>query len=344
MTGESLSAVRYLLALALVALSSPAASAAGTVVSAFYYPWYGTTLRDGSYVHWSQYGHDPPDDIASTYYPAGGIYSSDDARVLATQMREIRSARIGEVAVSWWGRGSREDLRLPAVAAAAATDGIAVAVHIEPYDGRTPSSVAADIDYLSTLGIRRFYVYQPVDFSAEEWAAVIGTLERGVQLFAQTDLVGFAAAGRFDGVYTYDIVSQGGETFARLCSEAHAHGLLCAPSVGPGYDARRGAGDGRVKPRRNGATYDAMWRAAIRSHADIVTITSFNEWQEGTQIEPAVHRTLEQNSYLGYEGSWHLFGRSSQTAYLDRTAYWAARFAAERSAASNGQRRAGNGT
>ena len=66
--------------------------------------------------------------------------------------------------------------------------------------------------------------------------------------------------------------------------------LLCAPSVGPGYDARRGSGDPRVKPRRNGATYDAMWRAAIAAKADRVTITSFNEWHEGTQIEPAAPR------------------------------------------------------
>ena len=72
-----------------------------------------------------------------------------------------------------------------------------------------------------------------------------------------------AAAGGFDGLYTYDIVVYGGDKFARLCAQAHAMHLLCAPSVGPGYDARRGSGDPEVKPRRNGATYDSMWRAAI---------------------------------------------------------------------------------
>ena len=30
-----------------------------------------------------------------------------------------------------------------------------------------------------------------------------------------------------------------------------------------------------------------MWKAAIRAGADRVTITSYNEWHEGTQIEPA---------------------------------------------------------
>ena len=53
-------------------------------------------------------------------------------------------------------------------------------------------------------------------------------------MIAQTGLVGAAAAAGFDGVYTYDIVTYGGDKFHRLCDQAHAVGLPCAPSVGPG--------------------------------------------------------------------------------------------------------------
>jgi len=134
---------------------------------------------------------------------------------------------------------------------------------------------------------------------------------------------GAAAAARFDGVYTYDIVTYGGNSFHRLCTEAHAMRLLCAPSVGPGYNARRGSGDPVVKPRRHGQTYDAMWRAALRSGADGVTITSFNEWHEGTQIEPAsVPRRRATYRYLSYDGAWGLHGLAAETAYLTRTRYW----------------------
>src|SRR6478736_5096895 len=129
--------MRSLLALALVALVLPAAARAEVRVSAFYYPWYGTAAYDGAYQHWSQRGHTPPDDIASAYYPARGIYSSSDRLVVGAQMDEIRNAGIDEIIVSWWGRGSAEDSRLALVVGAARAAGITVAAHLEPYDGRT---------------------------------------------------------------------------------------------------------------------------------------------------------------------------------------------------------------
>src|SRR4051812_44042784 len=124
---------RYLLGFLLLVLVVPANAFAGDRVSAFYYPWYGTSSMDGTYQHWSQDGHAPPNDIASAYYPAIGLYSSSDTLVIDAQLSEIRSAGIDEIAVSWWGRGSPEDVRMPAIVAAARADGVLVAAHIEPY-------------------------------------------------------------------------------------------------------------------------------------------------------------------------------------------------------------------
>ena len=317
--------MRRLLFGLLLALVLPANAFAGGRVTAFYYPWYGTASVDGSYQHWSQDGHAPPNDIASSYYPAAGLYSSSDKLVIAAQMDEIRAAGIDAIAVSWWGRGSPEDQRMPAIVAAAHADGIEVAAHLEPYGGRTVTSIAADVSYLETAyGIKTFYVYQAFDMPVSDWAMAHPELhaEPGVTFYAQTDLVGAAATAGFDGVYTYDIVTYGGWMFRRFCNEAHARHLACAPSVGPGYDARRGSGDKTIKPRRNGKTYDAMWRAAISSGADAVTITSFNEWHEGTQIEPAIACRRANYRYLSYNGAWGLSGVPAEDAYLSRTRYW----------------------
>ena len=76
------------------------------------------------------------------------------------------------------------------------------------------------------------------------------------------------------------------------------------------------------RQRANGQTYDRLWSAAIAAAPDIVTITSYNEWGEGTQIEPAQARL----GYASYDGAWGLRGTAAQMAYLTRTAYWVGRF------------------
>jgi hypothetical protein len=67
-----------------------------------------------------------------------------------------------------------------------------------------------------------------------------------------------------------------------------------------------------------------MWRYAIGAAADLVTVTSYNEWHEGTQIEPA---RLTGPRYACYDGAWGLRGPAAERAYLHRTAMWAERYA-----------------
>lgn len=315
---------RLLLALVLL-IALPASGAAAAQPPArsaiFFYPWYSNPTHDGQYVHWAQGGHAPPADIASAFFPMRGAYSSGDPSVLQAQMRDIAGSGVDEVVSSWWGRGSPEDLRLPSVMRAAKRRGLEVAVQVEPYSGRTIDSIAADLVYIRSLGIRDVYIYRTMDFTAEEWNRVTRP-PMGLRLFGQTSLVGFAARAGFAGFYTYDIVMYHAAKFDRYCRQARAHGILCAPSVGPGYDALAATGDTHVKDRLFGTTYDSMWRAALRAGADMVTITSYNEWGEGTQIEPAGHG----GRYESYDGAYGLHGRAAQRAYVTRTAYWTSRF------------------
>ena len=278
--------MRKLLLIILLVLLAPASARAAQGVGVFYYPWYGAPSLDSSYQHWRQNNHAPPLDLATAFYPMSGPYSSSSPAVLDRQMAEISAAGADQVISSWWGWGSIEDQRLPAVVAAANAHGLEVAVHLEPYPGRTVSTLEQDVDHLKPLGIYEFYVYEPQGLPAADWKEVT-VRSRTCASTRRPRCLGSLRPAAPRGSTRTTSSCFGGWTFGRICAEARALHLLCAPSVGPGYDAFRGNGDTRVKPRRNGATYDSMWRAALSARADLVTITSYNEWNEGTQIEPA---------------------------------------------------------
>lgn len=311
-------------AVALPAAAGPRRADAGSgEVAIFYYPWYSTPLRDGRWAHWYVEQEGAPV-LSTPYFPSRGLYSSSNAKIVAAQMREIAAAGVDTVVVSWWGFDSPEHERLSLVAQAAKRQGLAVAVHVEPYHARTPARAAEDIARLHMEGGHTdFYVYDGDRDPAADWASALAPLD-DVRIFGHTALVGRAKASGFDGLYTYDVVTWNGALFKRLCTQAHTAGLLCAPSVGPGYDARLATRHDVVRPRQQGVTYDRMWKTAIRADADLVTITSYNEWQEGTQIEPA----RLQVGRPSYEGAWGKNGVAAQRAYLAATSAWIARLRA----------------
>jgi hypothetical protein len=60
-------------------------------------------------------------------------------------------------------------------------------------------------------------------------------------------------------------------------------------TVMPGNDdTRTGRPDAYVRERRGGNFYRESWRAAFTTYPDWIIITSWNEWVEGTMIEPSV--------------------------------------------------------
>jgi hypothetical protein len=332
------------------ATATPAPLPAATV-TAFYYLWYGTAAHDGSWRHWNQLLHVPPDDIASAFYPERGPYSSRDSAVLAAQMADLRTARIGVIAVSWWGKGGWDDLSLDALFAAATAAGIKIAFHLEPYQGQTAASAAADIRYLlgrfgSSPALERvarptsgssstaprpiFYLFAPSRMPAADLKQALGglrgTADDSIVMIHSPKAVTATRVGG-DGVYTYDPMASP-DAFAGLVAGCRAANLICSANVSPGFDNRQAVATGQqVVDRQNGARYDSMWQAAIAAKPEWIGIVSFDEWHEGTQIEPARDFTAGARTYTGYEGAFGVSAGDAPEAYLARTTYWVNKYA-----------------
>ena len=333
------------------ALTGGSTPALSPNVHLFYYSWYGSPARNGQWRHWQQGGRVPPDDIGANYYPALGAYDSGDyAGAVAQHMAWVRQSGAGVIVYSWWGQNSYEDQLAMGVLDAAAQQGVKVAWHLEPYSGRSGASTVADINYINSRygshpayyrdaahGNRpAFYVFESLN--VPDWSALSQVNGANIVLAQTTDTSKIAG---FSGMYTYDAIA--GATapgWAGAGAYAKANNLIWAPSVGPGYLDDR-AVPGNTTPtldRGNGATYDQEWNNALNPATgglpSWVSVTSFNEWHEGSTLEPARGSPPAGAGYLTYNGAYGKTGAAAETAYLDRTAYWAGEFEARRGGTS----------
>ena len=253
--------------------------------------------------------------------------------------------------------------------------GMEVALHLEPYHDRSALSVSDDFAYIidkfgahpahhrtgagreysDTRGVPVLYVYDSYRIPVREWQRVLlpmrtrSVRNTGRDVFAiglwleAHDGHQLSEAG-FDGGYTY-FASEGFtygssmRNWRHMADFAAAHHLLFIPSVGPGYD------DSKIRPwnkrtqqhRMGGRYYEDMWSAALGCGASIVSITSYNEWGEGTQIEPAVPKTVPSESALpaGIRQRLDLapeylsYAPNDPYFYLNRTARWTSYLAAQ---------------
>ena len=206
-------------------------------VATFYYPWYGAPEVDGKWAHWDhpqiefwntqqrdKYPHGestrrhPPGSVGSNFYPAAGPYSSRDPAVVATHMKQMRDAGIGVVVVSWYPPGTQDAVQggkeimvedgvlMPLLLKCAAAEGLKLALHVEPYDGRNAATLRRDLEYASKSygdhpamqkekGRIVYYLYDSYREPASEWAKIFAP--SGAQSVRGTgDFSGFSLFSR----------------------------------------------------------------------------------------------------------------------------------------------------
>lgn len=288
----------------------------------FYYTWWGDPKTDGEYRHWHNNGHMPPGDISSDYYPALGAYSSKDSIVVDTHMSQIASTGVGTVILSWWGRSSYEEGNVLTAMDAANAHGLKCGFMIEPYSGITAASAIDDIAYIyDTYGMHPafyrvskptkwgkssrlrgvFYTYDFYNLTgiADALDGIRGTSNDAIVLANNSPPHDYtiADAEHYDGFYNYNIPQRPDDHFASIGSNLASNNILWSPSVGAGYYDLRNGGNS-IRDRHGLHTLNSMFTKAYASKPTFISITSFNEWHEGTQIEPI----LEREGYKNYNG------------------------------------------
>jgi glycoprotein endo-alpha-1,2-mannosidase len=318
-------------------------------VHAFFYLWYGNPETDGKYIHWNhsllphwteavnnQHGgidyfktHEfdvESGEIHSPYTPHRGLYSSRNLTTIRDQFKEMFSHGIGVAVLSYIPSHSSGDSQRittddlvgqiiemasseTAMNVSSNANSIKIALHLEPYENRTISSIYDDIVHLKTKYFKYpslfrinydpvIYFYDSYHISTSDWKALFARLKLAKisiyaigLLFQPSDVASLSEAG-FQGMYSYfpvDKYTYGSTTslWEQIKRDANAKGLEFFPSIGPGYkdDRIRPWNSGQTRNRENGNYYVNYWNKVLSLGFRYVSITSYNEFGEGTQIE-----------------------------------------------------------
>ena len=266
------------------------------LVLAFYYAWFDqNTWTSGQSV-----------DLPATRY------NSADRAAIERHVAQAQSAGIDALVQSWYGpqvENNQTETNFRALLDVAQAREFKAAVDVEvtgPFFAGAADVTNALATLLSTHAQQSAYLrYQgkPViffwrqqRFSVDEWTSIRNQVdpERGSYWIAEGVDIEYQAV--FDGHHLYSIawgdspgsqMSKWGSLVRNYAAENNVERLWVATAM-PGYnDTNLPRDNAFAVPRDNGDYYRETWQSALSSSPDMLIITSFNEWLEGTHIEPS---------------------------------------------------------
>lgn len=282
---------------AFLAAPPPARAVSDRPIMAFYYPWWETS--DWNYSRMSD-------------LPAP-TYSGGDDETLKRHIQQADDAGIDALICTWFGpdeeRLNKRCLRMMELAPQMGRD-LQFAIipdqsawgTLQNVDNLARAIGVLQRDFMSKPNYLTFqgkpvvfWFYPPSLGNLDTWKQLRAKADPNRQQywFGGTDDFSFLEV--YDALYYFDITweSRPGAAMASYAgrldryNKANGQNRPFIATVMPGYDDIKYR-NGHARDRQGGEYYRGTWQTAIDRNAQAVVLTSFNEFFEGSHIEPSV--------------------------------------------------------
>lgn len=236
-------------------------------------------------------------------------YHSWDSAVIQQHVAQAASAGIDGLLVAWYGpeeTNNQTETNFRVILDQAQANGIKALLSVDLASAawfKNTQEIIEGLNYALTVHAQHpaYFRYngKPVLFfwfqgrySLADWAAIRQEVDPNHNSIWIAEGAALDALPTFDGLHLYTISwSQNvAGTEATWSSSTRSRGGLWVGTAMPGWDNTYTQQSERyIRERQEGAFYRETFAAAAASSPSMIVITSWNEWWEGTHIEPSTN-------------------------------------------------------